>query len=248
MDYDSNWHPDKSYGDPYFHEHNKSPMVKRRSCTDVICLLLFLVFLGGWGAVAFLGIRGGDISKVIYPTDSQGNICGKGEMVDRKSLLMFDLTQCLNPAILVTGCLTTHVCVNQCPQENYSPLGALKLGEPEFKNNRDCSGFDDCARPVNDSVPMPYQFNDTCVPKEFEPCKQVCPEAQCQFVKYTKNKDYSWMQFVNVFGLYWGVFFFSAFGEIVLAGVFSQWYWTFNKKTDLPDCYYKNDPDHAGVC
>ena len=44
------------------------------------------------------------------------------------------------------------------------------------------------------------------------------------------------MQFVNVFGLYWGVFFFSAFGEIVLAGVFSQWYWTFNKKTDLPDC------------
>ena len=82
----------------------------------------------------------------------QGNICGKGEMVDRKSLLMFDLTQCLNPAILVTGCLTTHVltillitshittyyqvCVNQCPQENYSPLGALKLGEPEFNIKR----------------------------------------------------------------------------------------------------------------
>ena len=30
------------------------------------------------------------------------------------------------------------------------------------------------------------------------------------------------MQFTNIFGLYWGVFFFSAFGEMVLAGVFSQ--------------------------
>ena len=35
-------------------------------------------------------------------------------------------------------------------------------------------------------------------------------------------QDYSWMQFTNIFGLYWGVFFFSAFGEMVLAGVFSQ--------------------------
>ena len=38
------------------------------------------------------------------------------------------------------------------------------------------------------------------------------------------------MQFVNVFGLYWGVFFFAAFGEMVLAGVFSQWYWAPNDK------------------
>ena len=33
-----------------------------------------------------------------------------------------------------------------------------------------------------------------------------------------------------------GVFFFGAFGEMVLAGVFSQWYWTLNKKKDLPSC------------
>eukprot|EP00092_Neocalanus_flemingeri_P022536 GFUD01024438.1.p1 GENE.GFUD01024438.1~~GFUD01024438.1.p1 ORF type:complete len:770 (+),score=149.75 GFUD01024438.1:193-2502(+) len=511
-DYDSGWHPDKTYGEAYFHEHNNdSPLTKRRSCTDVLCLILFLVFLGGWGAVAFLGIQGGDISKVIYPTDSQGNICGKGEMADRQALLMFDLTQCLNPAVLVTGCLTTHVCVNKCPDENYSPLGEAKLGtnqqqikermkpfckpvsdeqfkqdvetlvqkeicppwylkssevlgrcfpvsmkaedndsneevvvkrvdtggdhditkgeiegslyrlgaflnirqfgerifmdlketywmiglaligacilsfvwivlmrflasfmvwvsiltvflgiggllgysgyrlyfvwlstDPEthknifqlnwtpeivddflkqrdtwmaftiilgiiflvivllflflrqrimiaialieqgskavgqmfsslffpiipfllqlvvvgwflvvalylaswgeqeyrvaFKNDRDCSQFEGCSQSVNGSDSVPYQSNDTCTPEEFKPCIDSCPEAMCQFVKYTKNKDYSWMQFVNVFGLYWGVFFFSAFGEIVLAGVFSQWYWTFNKKTDLPDC------------
>ena len=33
-----------------------------------------------------------------------------------------------------------------------------------------------------------------------------------------------------------GIFFFGAFGEMVLAGVFSQWYWTLDKKNDLPSC------------
>ena len=29
-------------------------------------------------------------------------------------------------------------------------------------------------------------------------------------------------QMINVFGLYWGLFFFTAFGELVLAGVFAE--------------------------
>ena len=36
-----------------------------------------------------------------------------------------------------------------------------------------------------------------------------------------------------------GIFFFGAFGEMVLAGVFSQWYWTPSvdgKKRNLPSC------------
>ena len=30
------------------------------------------------------------------------------------------------------------------------------------------------------------------------------------------------IQMINIFGLYWGLFFFSAFGELVLAGVFAE--------------------------
>jgi len=80
--------------------------------------------------------------------------------------------------------------------------------------------------------------NATCVPEEFKKfhCSTFCPGVVCQFVKYTKNQDYSLYSFCNLFGLYWGVFFFGAFGEMVLAGVFSQWYWTLNKKKDLPSC------------
>ena len=59
-------------------------------------------------------------------------------------------------------------------------------------------------------------FLDTCTLQEFQPCMEQCQGAMCQ--------DYSWMQFVNDFGLYWGVLFCSAFGKIVLAGVYSQCY------------------------
>ena len=57
---------------------------------------------------------------------------------------------------------------------------------------------------------------------EFRACSDRCEGATCQFVRYSKNKDFSWLQLVNVFGLYWGVFFFSAYSQIVLAGVFAQ--------------------------
>jgi hypothetical protein len=54
----------------------------------VLCLALFLVFLGGWGFVAFVAIQRGDVDKVsivktclaltfrlknnFYPTDYRG--------------------------------------------------------------------------------------------------------------------------------------------------------------------------------
>ena len=47
--------------------------------------------------------------------------------------------------------------------------------------------------------------NATCVPAEFDSlnCSTLCPGVVCQFVKYTKNQDYSLYSFCNLFGLYW---------------------------------------------
>jgi len=506
-DYDSGWHQGKTYGESYRADGN-NPIVKKRSCTDVLCILLFFGFLGGWAVVAFFGIQDGDINKVIYPTNSAGEVCGRGEMMDREVLLIFDLTQCLNAAVMVTGCPTQQICVNECPGSNFFPLMALKAGEGEESIKARMRPF---CQPVSDGVmraktvedlvteeicppwylkstailgrcfPFTIQpeersqdnavivraadnkekkditkgelsealnrltvflnlrqfgeriFSDlkdtywmigialigacllsfiwiilmrfitgfmvwgsilivflgtggalgycgyrlyfaymdddpiaqtsilqlnitpeilndflkqrdtwlaltvvlgilflvivcififlreriliaialisqgsravghmfssllfpiipwllqlvvvfwflivalylasagqqeyrvafkseaegsaepcvcanqnitanaTCLPDEFEAanCSTVCGGAVCQFVKYTKNKDYSLFAFINLFGLYWGVFFFSAFGEMVLAGVFSQWYWTLDKSKDLPSC------------
>ena len=64
------WHQNKTYGESYQYDDN-NPIVKKRSCTDVLCILLFVAFLGGWGVVAFFGMKDGDITKVIYPTNSK---------------------------------------------------------------------------------------------------------------------------------------------------------------------------------
>lgn len=37
----------------------------------------------------------------------------------------------------------------------------------------------------------------------------------------------SYFQLVNLFGLFWGVFFMEALGQMVLAGAFAGWYWTY---------------------
>ena len=52
------------HGKPYQHDPDWTGPVKKRSCTDIICLLLFLALLGGWGFVGYLGFSSGDINKV----------------------------------------------------------------------------------------------------------------------------------------------------------------------------------------
>jgi len=108
--------PANPHGKPIQHDPNWEGPVKKRSCTDVICLLLFLVLLGAWGGVAFLAFQEGDVNKLIHPTDSKGQICGgNGTLKDRPKLLFFDITECLNPAVITLGCPTPQICVEKCP-------------------------------------------------------------------------------------------------------------------------------------
>jgi len=120
---------DVDYGKPYVFEPDFSGPINKRSCTDVICLLLFLAFLGGWAFIAAFGIMNGDISKVLYPTDSRGDICGQGELEDRPFLLFFDLTRCINPAVVSLGCPTPQTCVKECPSLTTSFYSKAKLAK-----------------------------------------------------------------------------------------------------------------------
>ena len=54
----------EDYGEKFHFEADFQGPVHNRSCTDVICLVLFLVFLGGWAFVAYIGFSTGDIDKV----------------------------------------------------------------------------------------------------------------------------------------------------------------------------------------
>ncbi|XP_076455047.1 choline transporter-like protein 2 isoform X2 [Babylonia areolata] len=99
---------------------HKGP-IKKRSCTDIICCLIFFVFILGLCAVGVFGYVWGNPKLLLYPMDSEGNLCGYGQYKGKDKLFFFDLIQCgrLGPGVFVKGCPTPQVCVSTCPDENY---------------------------------------------------------------------------------------------------------------------------------
>jgi len=93
---------------------------KNRRCTDVVCLVLFVAFLVGWGIVAIIAFRDGDPQKVLYPTDSRGNICGRGENAEKPLMMMFDISRCAEIGKAIEGCPTPSICVANCPDIDWS--------------------------------------------------------------------------------------------------------------------------------
>jgi len=78
-------------------------------------------------------------------------------------------------------------------------------------------------------------FNDVCRPEQFSKtgCEKCEEKIECQFTKYETGGIYTWMNWFNLFGFYWAMCFVSAYSEMVLAGVFAKWYWTWDKN-DVP--------------
>ena len=56
-------------------ELRHGPVVERR-CTDILCCILFLVFLVAMFGIGVYGFQHGDPKLVLYPYDSSGNQCG----------------------------------------------------------------------------------------------------------------------------------------------------------------------------
>jgi hypothetical protein len=51
----------------------KGMKMNDRSCTDILCCLVFVVFLCSCIAITGLGIKEGDPAKIMTPFDSDGN-------------------------------------------------------------------------------------------------------------------------------------------------------------------------------
>ncbi|XP_048056354.1 choline transporter-like protein 2 isoform X2 [Megalobrama amblycephala] len=110
--------------DPTF----KGP-IYNRSCTDIICCILFILALLGYFAVGILAWSQGDPRKVIYPTDSKGQFCGQvGTPLENKPLLFyFNIMKCASPLVLLEfQCPTTQICVEKCPSKFMTLVKALK--------------------------------------------------------------------------------------------------------------------------
>jgi len=103
------------YADEVDYDPSHKGPNEKRSCTDVICLLLLVVFCVVWGAVAVYAFSRGNPFQLIYPSNSEGEICGRGDHEGKPNLLFFDLTRCVKLTAAVAGCPTPQVCVKECP-------------------------------------------------------------------------------------------------------------------------------------
>jgi solute carrier family 44 (choline transporter-like protein), member 1 len=62
---------------PPHEEHAPQPGIKdERSCRDVLFLLLFILFWVGMIVVAIKAGQVGNVDRLIYGVDYEGNVCG----------------------------------------------------------------------------------------------------------------------------------------------------------------------------
>ncbi|CAK9295939.1 unnamed protein product [Gordionus sp. m RMFG-2023] len=104
------------HGSPYSYDPTFHGPIARRRFTDVICLILFLVFILFWVVLGIFGFLNGHPKRLLHPADYTGKECGIEELSDKKFLYYFDIIQCAKLGIsIIKGCPTTQVCVERCP-------------------------------------------------------------------------------------------------------------------------------------
>nr|XP_033772761.1 choline transporter-like protein 4 [Geotrypetes seraphini] len=124
-----------AYGNPVKYDPTFRGPIKNRSCTDIICCLLFMVFLIGYMIVGIVAWIYGDPRQVIYPRNSTGMYCGIGDNKGKPYLLYFDLLKCvlgtnvMAAALNGMQCPTTQICVASCP-ENFNWIRPT-FGKPD---------------------------------------------------------------------------------------------------------------------
>lgn len=91
---------------------------RERSCTDILCLVIFWAFIAGMGFCAIKGSKEGQFDKLIAPLDAAKNFCGIGDYADYPKLLMTDYSS-VNMPLSILG---TGVCIKECPSDQSMKL------------------------------------------------------------------------------------------------------------------------------
>lgn len=114
-----------------------SPLKRRRTCSDIPCMIVFSGFMAGWIIVAFLAMTMGSLDRFTAPSDSDGHICGVDRGFEKKEyLLFFDLSKCTTSEVVLLGCPTPQICVEKCPSTYYyGALPFLRKGARLSKEN-----------------------------------------------------------------------------------------------------------------
>ncbi|XP_053448494.1 choline transporter-like protein 5 isoform X2 [Nycticebus coucang] len=128
---------EEDFGDARTYDPEFKGPVANRSCTDVLCCVVFVLVIVGYILLGLVAWVHGDPRRVAYPTDSQGHFCGqKGTPNENKTILFyFNLLSCTNPSVMITlQCPTTQICVSKCPEKflTYMEMQVLYKKDKSF--------------------------------------------------------------------------------------------------------------------
>ncbi|XP_074544665.1 choline transporter-like protein 5-A isoform X2 [Halichoeres trimaculatus] len=176
--------PAPFYGVPHKFDPSFRGPVRRRSCTDVLCCLIFIIVILAYVVLGVVAWLHGDPKKVLYPTDSYGQFCGQtGTSNEKKPILFyFNILKCTSPAVLINlQCPTTQMCVSQCPDRfaTYSDMQLQhKLGRSYWDYYRQfCKpGFNDPEKPVSQVL------RDEDCPSMIVPSRPVLQRCLPEFI------------------------------------------------------------------
>ena len=84
-----------------------------RGCTDPLCLLLFLAFVGSMGYLSYYGHQHGDVERLVAPVDASLNLCGVTPGYEEYKKLY--ITDFATPNI--NAIFDSALCVKACPTE-----------------------------------------------------------------------------------------------------------------------------------
>ncbi|XP_039666804.1 choline transporter-like protein 5-B isoform X3 [Perca fluviatilis] len=147
--------PSSYYGEPRKFDPKFRGPVHKRSCTDVVCCVIFIIVILGYIALGTVAWIHGDPRKVIYPTDSHGQFCGHKDTpnANKAILFYFNMLKCANPAVLINlQCPTTQLCVSKCPDRFSTLLDAWDTNNWEYYKQFCKPGFKISSKSVEEVI------------------------------------------------------------------------------------------------
>merc|ERR1719230_1399041 len=92
----------------------------KRGCTDIFCLLLFILFWCGLIYITYLSVTVGDPNAVFYGVDYLGNRCGVGAMSDKPAVYYPRIDQDLIAQSAIASTMPWRLvfyglCLEECP-------------------------------------------------------------------------------------------------------------------------------------
>ena len=107
----------KYMGEPMEDKYHEGPD-EARSCTDVFCCMLFVVFVCGMGVAAYFGLERGDPYRLFCPYNSFAVQCGfKNETVDTTTMTFVYFPGAITN-LLHLSTIIDSICISSCPAEN----------------------------------------------------------------------------------------------------------------------------------